>query len=325
MKYLITGITGFVGPHLANRLIDMGHFIYGLCRKDVDYDNMKILMGDRVSKLSFLRCDLTDVRGLENLFCNFKFDGVFHMGGITHIPTSFADPLATMQANTMSTVAICEAIRKFNRDCVLMYCSSGAVYGTSDDGIRIHETFPMEPSNPYGVSKAASETYLNERTANGMIRSFTVRPFSHTGPGRRSNFAIASDAIQIARILKGVQKKIIKVGNLESRRAVMDVRDVVETYCMLMDKMHDGAMVSGEIFNVGAVDAHKIGYYLDMMLEKYHLTDVEIEKDPTLFRAIESPLQLPSTEKVSKFLEWNSYFPIETTLGDLVEYFIKRI
>jgi GDP-4-dehydro-6-deoxy-D-mannose reductase len=324
MNYLITGITGFAGPHLANKLIQEGHNVYGMYRSGGrNHTDIQDILGYNINKLKFINSDLQNTNEIYDLFKNNKFDGVFHLGAATHPPTSFNQPELYFRINALGTVAICEAIRKYSPECILMQCSTSEVYGVCSGDIPINEDFPMKPMNPYAVSKAAADMYVMERTRNNMIRAFFTRAFSHTGPRRFSNYSISSDAIQIARILLKKQDNHIKVGNLKAKRVVMDVRDVVDVYYKLMKKMEDNSIPNGEIFNISGNKLFEIQHYLDLMIEMFCPIKPELIIDPTLYRPIDIPIQYPDSNKVRILLGWEPTIDIETTLRDLVEYWLK--
>jgi GDP-4-dehydro-6-deoxy-D-mannose reductase len=320
MQFLITGINGFVGPHLARHLISQGHDVIGMTHKSVAGTD------EPSDRFNLISGDLTDRRELDDVFTSWRFDGVFHLASKTHPPTSFQEPVKYFEVNALGTIYIAEAITKHQPDAVLMNCSSSMVYGTHPDGTHISETTPTLTSNPYAVSKLAAELYIHERCQNGRLKAFTVRPFSHTGPGRPANYSISSDAIQIARIIKGKQEPVIRVGNLTSKRIVMDVRDVVEIYSRLMSVYLNPEMDMqyGEVFNIGGNDLMSMGYYLLLMLGIYGL-DVNTKTDDKLYRKADIPVQYPDSTKVRELLGWNPTYDIRTTLRDLVEYWLERV
>lgn len=315
MKFLITGINGFAGTHLARHLLNEGHEVFGASKEHID-----------VVPIGHKDFDVRKRVEIAQIFDGNKFDGVFHLAAKTHPPTSFEQPVDYFRTNAMGTIHICEAIRKYQPDCVLMNCSSSAVYGINPAHAILSEKTRLKPSDPYAVSKAAADMYCNERFKNGFLKGFTTRAFSHTGPGRPSNYSISSDAIQIARIIKGKQEPVIKVGNLDSKRVVMDVRDMVDVYYQLMMKYksYNSRMESGEVYNIGGDELCRIGYFLDLMVEMYDLK-VTTEIDDKLFRKIDIPVQCPDSSKVRALLNWKPSIPIETTLKDLVEYWWERV
>lgn len=324
MKYLITGITGFAGPHLAKQLIEDGHTVYGMYRRCNNPIDIRDVMGSKVVDVNFIEGDLLDSQGIDEIFSERRFDGVFHLGAFTHPPSSFKSPELAFRVNALGSISICEAIDKHNPECILMQCSTSEVYGICSEDKKIDETFIGNPMNPYAVSKYAADLYVAERARNNNFRAFLTRAFSHTGPRRRANYSISSDAVQIASILRGKQERLIKVGNLKAKRNVMDVRDVVDVYYRLMVQMEKGNVSNGEVFHICGNEMHEIGYYLNLMLEMYGLDDVKLEVDPKLLRPIDIPVQYPSSEKVRRFLGWEPSIDIRTTLSDLVEYWREK-
>lgn len=324
MKYLITGITGFVGPHLANLLISKKHNVYGLLRaSNGREDDIRDIVPDKAfTKIKFLYGDLRDFNIIQETFRREKFDGVFHLAAQSHPPTSFKDPFGTFQTNTNGTIFIAESIAKYQPKCKLMFCSTSEVYGLVPvPKGKITEEFPIKPINPYGVSKAAADLYIRERAKSKNLPFFVTRAFSHTGPRRGKSFSISSDAYQIIRIKKGLQKPIINVGNLSSRRAVMDVRDCVRAYYLLMQKF-----TPGEAYNVGGDNLFSIGELLEKMLKISNLKGkIKRHVDCELLRPIDIPIQIPDSTKCRELTGWKPTIKIEQTLKNLLEYWDKKI
>lgn len=314
MKFLITGINGFAGPHLAREIKKQGHIPYGMSHTGCDNDEYEIYSGD-----------LRDQMEIDEIFQQYEFDGVFHLGSRTHPPTSFQEPVSYFETNAMGAVYLAEAIRKYQPDIVLMNCSTCEVYGIHPEGTHISEKTPTLASNPYSVAKLAADLYIHERCENGLLKAFTTRAFSHTGPGRGKNYSISSDAFQIARIIKGKQESIINVGNLTSKRVVMDVRDVVSVYMDLMlAYMNHCDLGYGEVWNIGGDDLHDMRFYLDRMLDLFGLR-AAFNVDEKLYRKFDIPVQYPDSTKVRGLLGWNPKYDIDTTLRDLVEFWLERV
>ena len=290
MRFLVTGHKGFAGSHLVEKLESEGHDVVNNRGGDVDWKGLK---------------------------------GFFDLGAHTGIPESFNTPVKYFDNNAFQAVWRIERLVEKIPKCQFMYCSTSEVYGVTNQ--VIYETTPLKPMNPYAVSKTAADMYVQERTRNGFLNGFITRAFAHTGAGRPANFSISSDARQIARIILGKQEPVIKVGNLESKRVVMDVRDTVDVYYQLMMKRISGEMPNGEIYNIcGSGEPVTIGSLLDIMLDKFDIK-AELVKDPALFRPIDIPVQYPNCDKVRAFLGWEPKIPIETTLVDLVNYWIERV
>ena len=320
MKFLITGITGFNGPHMAKKLLDEGHEVHGMVRKPLA-PNHEVKMYTN-GRIKFVIGDLME--DTDRLFQNVKYDGIFHLGAFTHPPSSFKDPITCYEVNTLGSIRIAESVRRFQPDCVLMQCSTCEVYGVPPDGTIMHEGIQEIPSNPYGASKLAADQFVRQAAKNFGLKCFITRAFSHTGPFRRQNYSISSDAVQIAKIIAGKQEPVIKVGNLECIRSVMDVRDVVDVYEQLMMRAISGEVPSAEVYHVSGGIPMKIGDYLNKMTNMFNI-EPRIEVDQSLYRNIDIPVQIPNSDKVRNFLGWKPKIPIDQTLADLVKYWLEKV
>ena len=310
MRFLVTGISGFVAPYLAKYLLANNHEVYGMLHNSSlgAVDGIQYVMGDL--------CDIRTFKYLRE----YNFDGVFHLAGLTHPPTSFKEPELYYKTNATGTMNLCEV---FRAGSVIMQCSTPEVYGECSEE-EIFETFAMLPNNPYGVSKAEADRYILKETKKDKLNAFIVRAGSHTGAGRPSCYSISSDAEQIVKIKKGLQEPILKVGNINSQRAVMDVRDVVIAYYELMIKYMDGKIPNGEIYHVSGHKVNTIEFYIDMMLQ---LAGIEAEKvvDESLVRKIDIPIQILNSDKMRELTGWSPVISTERTLKDLLAYWENKI
>lgn len=324
-NYLITGITGFAGPHLANLCLARGDSVTGLIRNSNGRENdiRDVVSSQNYDQLKFVYGDMTDKADMDAVFAQQKYDGVFHLAAQSHPPTSFKFPEATFIQNAIGTMNIASAIAKHSPETRFMMCSTAEVYGrVPEEAGPIKETFPLSPINPYGVSKAAADLYVRERAVSAKLPFFVTRAFAHTGPRRGNTFSVSSDAYQVAKIVKGLQEPRIKVGKLESRRVVVDVRDCVAAYFELMqDKF-----TPGEAYNVGGDELFSMGELLDIMLEKRNLKGkVELYRDPALVRPIGFGIQVPDSTKVRQATGWKPQIAISKTLDDLLNYWESKI
>ena len=319
MRFIVTGSSGYVGPHLLNRLLEDDHEVYALYRTNYE-DTVDVLKYNFI-KIKWIQGDLTDYSRIENVFKSRKFEGCFHLSGMVHPPTAFEQPVMTFKNNALGTVYLVDALVKYNPFCVLHNCSTSEVYGAAKS--RITEFHPRLPNNPYSVSKYASELYVTEQAGEGKLRAFSTRAFSHTGARRRNNFAIASDAYQIALILNGKQDNFIRIGNMSSVRNVMDVRDTVDVYYQLMMKAIKNQIPNGDIFNICGDELHDMMWYLDLMLDIANIKP-KLIIDKNLFRKVDIPIQNPDSTKVRKLLNWSPKIPIRETLTDLINYHIEK-
>lgn len=324
--YLVTGITGFAGPHLANFLVERGDSVVGLVRSSNgrEQDIRDVIPDKNLGKIKFVYGDLTNRERMAEVIRDGKFDGIFHLAAQSHPPTSFKDPIGTFNANAIGTINIVDALHRYSPQTKLMFCSTSEVYGKVEG--ETTEQHPLKPINPYGVSKAAADLYVRERAASEKLPFFVTRAFSHTGPRRGNKFSISSDAYQIARIVKGFQEPKINVGKLESKRIVVDVRDCVAAYASLMDAFMEGKFEPGEVFNVGGDNVYSMGELLDKMLEIKELKEkVELYRNPDLVRKIGFGIQIPNSSKLRQVTGWKPKITMDQTLRDLLDYWERKI
>jgi GDPmannose 4,6-dehydratase len=324
MKYLITGITGFAGPHLANLLVKEGHDVYGLirCSNGRENDIRDIVPDETFNRINFVYGDLTNYNVIEKVFSENKFDGIFHLAAQSHPPTSFIDPIGTVTNNIMGSVNLIQVISTYQNECKFMFCSTSEVYGNiGRDQRKLIKEDIILPANPYGVSKAAIDLYMQERMTNGKIKGFITRAFSHTGPRRGKNFSISSDAYQIARMIKGYQEKILLVGNLKTTRVVLDVRDVVNAYYLLMIEKKS----NGKIFNVCGDTPQKMQYFTDKLVEISGLKGVKQKIYDKFYRPIDIYYQHGDSSDLMELVGWKPKYHIDETLTDLLNYWVNKL
>jgi GDP-4-dehydro-6-deoxy-D-mannose reductase len=323
MKYLITGITGFLGPHLANKLIEEGHEVFGLVRINMGRENdiRDVVSEKNFSKIKFVYGDLTNFRKMDKIFKETVFDGVFHLAAQTHPPTSFTDPIGTWEWNVMGSVNLMTALLDNQPQCKFLFCSTVEVYGNEGiDGRKLKETDTLLPANPYGASKAAIDMYIQERMKNKQMNAVIVRPFCFTGPKRGSNFSISSDAIQIAKMMLGHQEKVLRIGNLDTVCAVTDVRDIANAFYLVMM-----GNTSGNIYNVCGGVPLKMRYYTETLIKLSGLSDIEQRIDSALWRPIDIQYQDGDPTKIMTELGWKPVYTIDNTLKDLLDYWVKKL
>lgn len=324
MKYLITGITGFAGPNLAKLLLENGHEVHGIVRtaNGRELDLIDIMSLDELNKIKFHYLDLKHYYSIDKLLKNEKFDGVFHLAAQSHPPTSFKDPILTYEENVTATMNLITALE--GSKTRLMFCSTSEVYGdTCKDVGKLTVDTPIKPSNPYGASKAAMDLYIQERTSNGFLDGFVTRAFSHTGPRRGKIFSISSDAYQIACMELGLQEKVLKIGNLQTERVVIDVRDCVNAYYLLMLNPKS----NGGVYNVCGSDVHKMQYYTDLLINSsiFEYNEVEQKIYEPYYRPIDIQVQIGDSSELVELTGWEPKITIQQTMHDLLNYWRKKL
>ena len=334
MKALITGITGMVGSHLADFLLENTDWeVYGVCRWRSPLDNVAHLLGrvNRRDRLFFEYADLNDESSLITVVRKIKPDYVFHLAAQSYPQTSFVAPIDTLNTNILGTCRLLEALRlAMEADQgykpVIHVCASSEVFGRipaeKKPETGIHEECPFHPASPYAISKTGTDLlgrYYAE--AYGMI-VMTTRMFTHTGPRRGDVFHESTFAKQIAMIEAGMIEPKVMVGNLKSLRTYADVRDAVRAYYMLVTVKP----IPGEYYNIGGSYTCEVGDTLNTLISYSTKKDeIQIVTDQERLRPIDADLQVPDCRKFKEHTGWEPQIRFETTMHDLLDYWRARI
>jgi len=325
-RALITGISGMVGSHLADYLLEHTSWeIYGMCRWRSPLDNLKHLLdrANRHDRIHFLYGDLRDYISIQNVVEQSKPDYVFHLAAQSYPTTSFTSPLDTLDTNIEGTERLLEALRRCSGiDPVIHVCSSSEVYGrVSKEKVPISEECTFHPASPYAISKVGTDLVGRFHADAYGQRVMTTRMFTHTGPRRGDVFAESTFAKQIAMIERQMIPPVIKVGNLDSLRTWSDVRDAVRAYHMLVTVKP----TPGEYYNIGGTYSCTIGDMLNHLISLSTRKGIAIEVDPERLRPIDADLQVPDTSKFQKHTGWKPEIPFDKTMEDLLDYWRDRV
>jgi GDP-mannose 4,6-dehydratase len=321
-KALITGITGMVGSHLADYLIESTDWdIWGMCRWRSPLDNVEHLLdrANKADRVFFVFGDLTDCFSLQNAIEKARPDYVFHLAAQSYPSVSFTSPLQTLDTNILGTERVLEALRHCpGIDPIIHVCASSEVFGrVSKEELPIHEERAFHPASPYAISKVGTDLIGRFHAEAYGQKVITTRMFTHTGPRRGDVFAESTFAKQIAMIENGLIPPIIKTGNLNSMRTWSDVRDAVKAYYMLVTVNP----VPGEYYNIGGTFSCTVGDMLNHLISISEVKGkVTIETEPSRLRPIDADLQVPDTRKFTSHTGWKPEIPFEKTMEDLLGY-----
>jgi len=324
-KAVITGITGMVGSHLADYLLENTDWeVYGLVRWNDKMDNIEHLMPliNNKERVHLLNADINDLASLITCFEESKPDYVFHLAAQSYPKTSFSAPLETLETNVLGTAKVLEAIRVLGQNPVVHVCASSEVFGrVPKEFLPIHEDITFHPASPYAISKVGTDLvgrFYGE--AYGMT-VMTTRMFTHTGPRRGDVFAESTFAKQIAMIEEGLIPPVIKVGNLDSLRTWSDVRDAVRAYYLLVTENPQ----AGEYYNIGGSYTCTVREMLEHLISLSTVKDIKVEIDPDRLRPIDADLQVPDTSKFKEHTGWEPEISFDKTMKDLLEYWRQQI
>lgn len=316
-KVLITGITGFVGSHLAEYLMDKDDIeVFGIIKWRSKTENIDSIR----HKLNLVDADLRDSHSVAKVVETTKPDYIFHLAAQSFVPMSWTAPADTFETNAVGTIHLLEAVRRSRPEAVIHIVGSSEEYGlVYPDELPIKETNPLRPLSPYGVSKVAQDLLGWQYFKSYGLKVVRTRAFNHTGPRRGEVFVTSSFSKQVAEIEKGLKPPIIYVGNLEARRDFTDVRDTVKAYWLAANKCD-----YGEVYNICSEKSWRIKEVLDLVLSLTSV-NIEVKQDPSRLRPADVEVLQGDCSKFRKQTGWAPQIPFEKTVEDLLNYWRERV
>ena len=324
-KALITGITGMVGSHLLDYLIEKTDWeIHGMIRWRSPLENIQEhIKAINAGKRIFLHYgDLNDSTSIRNIFKNHRFDFVFHLAAQSFPKTSFISPNDTYNTNIIGTNNIMDACLEYCPEATIHNCSSSEVFGrVPKEYVPIKENTPFHPASPYAISKCSADLVGRYYAEAYNLNVLTTRMFTHTGPRRGDVFMESSFAKQIALIETGKLEPVVKTGNLESVRTVADVRDAVSAYYMLVTSSCE----AGSVFNIGGTYTTTVREILEKLISLSTKEGILHDTDPERIRPIDADLQIPDTSLFREKTQWEPKIEFEDTMRDLLNYWREKV
>lgn len=297
MRFLVTGIGGFVGSRFALHLTARGDQVYGTY-----IGTRPQIPGVEPDRLC--EADLLDGAALARAIARAAPDAIVNLAGLSHVGESWRRMGEYFRANVLGTENLVAAAGVAG-DIPVVIASSAEVYGKVPEGEQpIGEERPLDPQTPYALTKAAAERIALQRGA------IVVRSFNMIGPGQAPTFALPAFAAQLAAIARGEQERVLRVGNLSARRDFLHVDDGAAAYRILAE-----AGARGGVYNIATGTAHTIQEALERLLR---ISGVEagIETDPERVRAVDLPLLAGDATKL-RALGWQPQRTLDDALADL--------
>lgn len=311
VRVLITGMTGFVGGHLVRALQARGNEIFGVLRTDIREVAPEGTVG--------LEADVADVASMRQVVEEVRPDQVFHLAGAASVGQSFSDPEGTWHINVEGTRAVLEALRESAPWARMVISLSGEEYGrVALSDLPVTEATPLNPLNPYAESKVAAEHVCEEYQRDHGIAVVRLRAFNQLGPGQDPRFVLPSICKQVADAeMAGDGICRLSLGNIDTRRDFLDVRDVVDAYVLLVEHGDPSrAYVAGTGRSLAIRDL------VDIVVAEARIP-VEVTSDPSRIREGEQP-DLYAEPRALKELGWTPRIPVEQSIRDTLDYWRQR-
>lgn len=281
--------------------------------------------GPLPADLPLVPLDVRDAAAVRDCIAQARPAVIYHLAAQSLPTLSWRDPWTTMDTNVQGTVNVFEAVRAVRAtadagyDPMVVVACSSAEYGASltPERLPIDEEAPLLPLHPYGVSTVAQDLLAFQYWRNERIRTIRARIFNTTGP-RKTADVIADFAGRVAAIVRG-GGGALRVGNLDARRAILDVRDLLAALTLLAARGEPG-----EAYNICAEQARPVG---DLVPIFAHLAGraLPLETDPALLRPSDEPVILGRTDKLRARTGWRPRVSLEETVRAVFDDAMARV
>lgn len=322
MKVLVTGAGGMVGSHMVETLYGRGDKVIGIYHKN------KKNIEQVTAPIRFVQCDLRYAQGIDEIIMDFLPDQIFHLAAQSYPTVSWVSPTETIDVNINSTINIYEAIKKTrkyinkNYNPIVVVACSSAEYGETLnklDGTEVYvkETAELLPLHPYGVSKVGQDLISFQYFMNDHIRCIRARIFNSTGTRKVND--VTSDFTYRAVLAEKTGIYELRVGNLETKRAIMDQRDLVKGLLLLANKG-----IAGEVYNLSSEYIYEMKEIVSM-IEKEIGHELRIKEDSTLIRPTDEKIIVGDVSKIKKDTGWKQEILMNKTIKDMIDYWRSRV
>jgi GDP-4-dehydro-6-deoxy-D-mannose reductase len=310
---LVTGADGFVGRHLVRHLLQAGDEVAAACRpggRPVDW----LVGAPAGARVDVLPLELADHASVRTAL-GWSPEAVVHLAAVASVRQAQADPGAAWDVNASGTARLVAAAADLRltgkADPVVLVVSSGEVYGAGVGAAR-QETDALLPVSAYAASKVGAETAAMEAWRRTGLRVVVARPFGHTGPGQAADYVVPAWVTRL-RAARASGAGQVQVGNLAPVRDLLDVRDVVAAYRLLL---RDGA--HGEAYNVARGEGVALAEVFRRLAALMGATAAPVA-DPTLVRPTDIPHLVGDSTKLRRATGWAPAISLERTLQGLVD------
>jgi dTDP-glucose 4,6-dehydratase len=305
---LVTGAGGFIGSHLAERLVEMGADVRGFFRYTSGGGRGWIdhAAADVRNAIDPVLGDLRDADAVQHAVRGI--DLVFHLGALVGIPYSYVHPRETFDTNVTGTLNVVTAARD-HEVSLLVHTSTSETYGTATY-VPIDEKHPLQAQSPYSATKIAADKLVESFQHSFAVAVTTVRPFNTYGPRQSPRAVIPTIASQA---LHGTN---VVLGNLSPTRDFTYVSDTVEGFIRAA-----AVATIGQTFNLGSGEEISVGGLVELVGEILG-TQLHVEHDPRRDRpeASEVDRLVSDNTRAREVLRWEPTVSLRDGLGRTLEW-----
>jgi GDP-4-dehydro-6-deoxy-D-mannose reductase len=308
VKIVVTGATGFIGSHMARRLVARGDEVCAWIRPDRDVPEGLLAEGSIAYEVS-----LTNAGSVRAALEHFRPDAIFHFAAQSRPMLSWEHPWETLKTNIAGATNLFEAARELRLTGPIVIAGASGEYGPQrHPSAPIGENHPLSPSNPYEVSKIAADQLAQLYHKRSGLAIMRARPFFWIGARKTGDFC--SDVAQRLAAIEEGGAPSLKVGNLDAVRDLLDVHDGIEALLRVLEKGQPG-----EAYNICSGVGYRLRDVLDLFLRMSKVRDIRVEVDPSLLRAQDEAVRVGDPRKIMA-LGWRPTRALDETVKDILHY-----
>ena len=312
MRIWISGCGGMMGSHLCEALAAAGHEVLA------SYYKPTVDPAD-LAGFALEEVDIRDWCSVYDSLTHFRPEAVFHLAAQSYPAASWQRPIETLETNVIGTANVLEAVRRLDSQVRVVIAGSSAEYGATDPRQGpISESAPLLPLHPYGVSKVATDLLAYQYWAGFGLDAVRVRIFNCTGP-RKVGDALSDFVRRTVWLVRHNGAYVIRVGNLQTRRTIVDVRDLNRALSLLLERGK-----SGEVYNLGGATAHPMSTMLSQVLQRATRRDIVAETDPKLLRPTDEPVIWADCSRLKAATGWEPEISLDQTIDDMLSYWRQK-
>lgn len=311
-----------VGSHLVEFFYQNGDNVVGTYYKPTT-DITEISAG-----IKLIECDVRYPNNIEKIVMNFMPEQIYHLAAQSYPTVSWEKPYETIDTNINGTIAVFEAVKKVRMcvdktyDPMIVVACSSAEYGQTlnelnGDEIYAKESMELRPLHPYGVSKVGQDLISYQYFMNDNIRCIRARIFNSTGTRKVND--VTSDFTRRAIEAEKLGNYKMRVGNLQTKRAIMDQRDLIEALVLLGTKGK-----AGEVYNISSERVYQMTDIV-AMIEAQIGHSLELSVDQSLLRSTDERIIVGDVTKLKKDTGWEQKVSMEQTIADMLDYWRRRL
>lgn len=321
MNVLVTGAGGMIGSHMIELLYEQGFDVVGTYYKPtVDIKEIN-------SAIKLIECDVRYPQSVEKIISQYRPSQIYHLAAQSYPTVSWERPYETIETNIGGTIAVFEAVKNVryiqpDYDPVVVVACSSAEYGQTLEELedpKVKETAELKPLHPYGVSKVGQDLLSFQYFINDGIKSIRARIFNTTGTRKINDVTSDFTMRAVEQEKSGTKNPILRVGNIETYRGIMDFKDLVKALMLLAEKGN-----YGDVYNISSEKIYQIKEIIEI-IESQMGVKFELLVDPKLIRPTDEKIIVGDVTKLKRDTGWVQSTSLEETLAEMLDYWRKKV